>query len=120
MIWVGLLMAAIALTVQALAIGQGLHWQTIVFNVLCLSQMGHVWAIRTERSVFHTNLLSNPALLGAVALTFGLQAMVTFIPVFQEIFHTQALTMEEFLVVTAISSVVFIGVEVEKLFSKRH
>ena len=120
-LWVGLLMGGITLAAQAWAIRTDhAHWQTIAFNVLCLSQMGHVWAIRTERSFFHTNFLSNPALLGAVALTFGLQAMVTFIPVFQEIFHTQALTMEEFLVVTAISSVVFIGVEVEKLFSKRH
>ena len=120
-LWVGLLMGAVTLAAQAWAIGTGhAHWQTIAFNVLCLSQMGHVWAIRTERSFFRTNFLSNPALLGAVALTFGLQAMVTFVPVFQEIFHTQALTWQEFLVVTALSSVVFIGVEVEKLFSKRH
>ncbi|MBK9273381.1 MAG: cation-translocating P-type ATPase [Flavobacteriales bacterium] len=119
--WVGLLMGGITLAAQAWAIGTGhAHGQTIAFNVLCLSQMGHVWAIRTERSFFRTRFLSNPALLGAVALTFGLQAMVTFVPVFQEIFHTQALTLEEFLVVTALSSVVFFGVEVEKLVSKRH
>lgn len=92
---------------------------TIAFNVLCLSQMGHVWAIRTERSFFRTRFLSNPALLGAVVLTFGLQAMVTFVPVFQGMFHTRPLTLEEFLVVTALSSVVFIGVEVEKLVFKR-
>jgi Ca2+-transporting ATPase len=120
-LWVGLLMGGVTLAAQAWAIRTGhAHWQTTAFNVLCLSQMGHVWAIRTERSFFRTSFFSNPALLGAVALTFGLQAMVTFVPVFQEIFHTQALTLEEFLVVTALSSVVFIGVEVEKLFYKRH
>jgi Ca2+-transporting ATPase len=113
-------MGAVTLVAQAWAIRSGhAHWQTIAFNVLCLSQMGHVWAIRTERSFLRTRFLSNPALLGAVALTFGLQAMVTFVPVFQEVFHTQPLTLEEFLVVTALSSVVFIGVEVEKLVSKR-
>ncbi len=120
-LWVGLLMGAVTLAAQAWAIGTGhAHWQTIAFNVLCLSQMGHVWAIRSERSFFRTNFFSNPALLGAVALTFGLQALVTFVPAFQRIFHTQGLTFEEFLVVTALSSVVFIGVEVEKLFSKRY
>ena len=119
-LWVGLLMGGITLSAQAWAIGTGhAHWQTIAFNVLCLSQMGHVWAIRTERSFFRTSFFSNPALLGAVALTFGLQAMITFVPVFQEIFHTQALTLEEFLMVTALASVVFIGVEVEKLFRNR-
>ena len=63
---------------------------------------------------------ANPALLGAVALTFGLQALVTFVPVFQEVFQAQALTLQGFLVVTALSFVVFVGVEVEKLFSRRH
>ncbi|MEZ4755323.1 MAG: cation-translocating P-type ATPase [Flavobacteriales bacterium] len=117
---VGLLMGGVTLAAQAWAIRTGhAHWQTIAFNVLCLSQMGHVWAIRSERSFFRTNFFSNPALLAAVALTFGLQALVTFVPVFQGIFHTQALTLQEFLVVTALSSVVFIGVEVEKLFSRR-
>ncbi len=56
----------------------------------------------------------------AVALTLGLQAMVTFVPVFKDIFHTQVLTPQEFLDVTALLSLACIGVEVEKLFSKRH
>jgi Ca2+-transporting ATPase len=120
-LWVGLLMGGVTLGAQAWAIRTGHeHWQTIAFNVLCLSQMGHVWAIRSQRSFFRTNFFSNPALLGAVALTFGLQALVTFVPLYQGIFHTQALTWEEFFVVTALSSVVFIGVEVEKLFVRRH
>ncbi len=120
-LWVGLLMGGVTLAAQAWAIRTGhAHWQTIAFNVLCLSQMGHVWAIRTERSFFRTNFFSNPALLAAVALTCGLQVLVTFIPALQEVFHTQALTLQEVLVVAALSSVVFIGVEVEKLFTKRH
>ncbi len=114
-LWVGLLMGGVTLAAQAWAIGTGhTHWQTIAFNVLCLSQMGHVIAIRSKRSFFRTPFFSNPALLGAVALTFGLQALVTFVPFFQEIFHTEALTMEEFMVVTVLSTVVFFGVELEK------
>lgn len=44
-----ILMAGISLSAQAWAINNNLHWQTIVFNVLCLSQMGHVLAIRSEK-----------------------------------------------------------------------
>ncbi|HRD52579.1 MAG TPA: cation-translocating P-type ATPase [Flavobacteriales bacterium] len=119
-LWVGLLMGGVTLAAQAWALrtGHG-NWQTIAFNVLCLSQMGHVWAIRTERSFFRIGFFSNPALLGAVLLTFALQAMVTFVPALQQVFRTQGLTLEEFLVVTALSSVVFIGVEAEKLILKK-
>jgi P-type Ca2+ transporter type 2C len=118
-LWVGLLMGAVTLAAQAWAIRTGhAHWQTIAFNVLCLSQMGHVWAIRTERSFFRTNIFSNPSLLAAVALTFGLQALVTFVPFFQGVFNTQALTLEEFVVVSALSTVVFLGVELEKLVTR--
>jgi P-type Ca2+ transporter type 2C len=49
-LWVGLLMAGITLGTQAWAINQGLdHWQTMIFRVLSLSQLGHVLAIRSDR-----------------------------------------------------------------------
>lgn len=47
-IWVGIVMAGIALALQAWAIKNNLHWQTLVFNVVCLSQMGNLLAIRSE------------------------------------------------------------------------
>jgi Ca2+-transporting ATPase len=119
-LWVGLLMGGVTLATQAWAIRSGnAHWQTITFNVLCLSQMGHVLAIRSNRSVFRTSPFHNPALVGAVALTFALQATVTYLPQLQGIFHTQALSLGEFLLVGTLSSLVFVGVEVEKLFYRR-
>ena len=49
-LWVGLLMAGVALFVQAWAIKTGhAHWQTMVFTVLCLTQLGNVLAIRSEK-----------------------------------------------------------------------
>jgi Ca2+-transporting ATPase len=111
-------MGGVTLAAQAWAIGSGRdNWMTVAFNVLCLSQMGHVWAIRSERSFFRTKLFSNPALLATVVLTAGLQALVTYVPVFQEVFHTQALTLDEVAVVITLSTVVFVGVELEKAFS---
>lgn len=115
MIWVGMLMAGIALTAQAWAINNGWHWQSIVFNVLCLSQMGHVLAIRSEKqSLFSAGILSNKPLMAAVIIALLLQFVVTYVPVLQPIFHTEALTLNEFLFVGAASSMVFFAVEIEK------
>ncbi len=118
MIWVGILMAGIALSAQSWAISHGLHWQTIVFNVLCLSQMGHVLAIRSEKqSLLGVGIFSNKPLIISVLLAMLLQFAVTYIPFLQPIFQTEALTMNEFLLVGAASSLVFFAVEIEKAIS---
>ncbi len=115
MIWVGMLMAGIALAAQGWAINNGLHWQTIVFNVLCLCQMGHVLAIRSEyQSLFSIGIFSNKPLIGAVLVAFLLQFAITYIPFLQPIFRTESLSLYEFLIVGAASSIVFFAVEIEK------
>jgi len=120
-IWVGLLMGGVVLFVQTWSIRTGhAHWQTMVFSVLCLSQLGHVLAIRSEReSLFKTGLLSNKYLLGAVGLTFALQATVVYAPWARPIFKTEALSLNELMVVLAASSVIFFAVEAEKLFKRK-
>ena len=120
MIWMGMLMAGIALSLQGWAINQGLHWQTIVFNVLCLSQLGHVLAIRSEnQSLFSIGVFSNKPLIGAVLLALLLQLLITYIPFLQPIFQTESLTLNEFILVVAASSIVFFAVEIEKLVSRK-
>jgi Ca2+-transporting ATPase len=119
-IWVGLLMAAIVLSVQAYAIAHDLHWQTMVFNVLCLSQMAHVLAIRSEKqSLFTIGIFSNRPLIASVILAFVLQAVITYTPFLQPIFSTESLSLNEFLAVGAISSIIFFAVEVEKWIRRR-
>ena len=118
-IWVGLLMAGIALSAQSYAISNHLHWQTIVFNIVCLSQMAHVMAIRSEReSLFTIGIFSNRPLIGSVILAMILQAALTYIPFLQSIFHTEALSLFEFLGVAAASSIIFFAVEIEKLIRR--
>jgi len=120
MIWVGMLMAGIALAAQGWAINNGLHWQTIVFNVLCLCQMGHVLAIRSEnQSLFSIGIFSNKPLIGAVLIAFLLQFMITYTPVLQPVFKTESLSLFEFLIVGAASSIVFFAVELEKIITGR-
>lgn len=120
MIWVGLFMAVITLGAQNWAIRNGLHWQTIVFNVLCLSQMGHVLAIRSMRQSFFTSgIFSNKALIGAVVIAAALQLAVTYLPFLQPVFQTETLTLQELVIVTGLSSLVFFAVEIEKLISRK-
>jgi len=120
MIWVGILMAGIALGLQEWAIKKGLHWQTIIFNFLCLCQLGHVLAIRSEtRSLFAIGIFSNKPLIGAVSLALLIQIVITYTPFLQQIFKTEALTLKEFFLVGAASSLIFFAVEIEKVISRR-
>lgn len=120
MIWVGILMAGIALGAQGYAIRNDLHWQTIVFNVLCLSQLAHVMAIRSEnQSLFSIGIFSNKPLIGSVLLSLLLQFGITYIPFLQPIFKTESLTLNEFLGVGAASSIIFFAVEIEKAIARR-
>ena len=120
-IWVGLLMGAVSLLTQNwfLKTGQD-HWQTMVFTVLCLSQMGHVLAIRSEReSLFSQGILSNKPLAGAFMLTFMLQMATIYVPQLNIIFKTTPLTFGQLAVTLALSTVVFLAVELEKLVKRR-
>ena len=120
-IWVGLLMGAVSLFTQAWSLKTGhAHWQTMVFTVLCLSQMGHVLAIRSEReSVFTQGFFSNKPLVGAFLLTFVLQMATIYVPQLNAIFKTEPLTLNELMFTLALSSVVFFAVEFEKLIKRR-
>ena len=114
-LWVGLLMGILTVATQAWFIGNS-HWQTMAFNVLCLTQLGNVMAIRSEnQSLFSIGIFSNKPLIGAVLFTMLLQFAITYTPVLQEIFHTEALTLKEFIIVGAVSSLVFFATELEKL-----
>jgi Ca2+-transporting ATPase len=120
-IWVGLLMAAVVLTLQARAINLGdAHWQTMVFTVLCFLQLGHVMAIRSERqSLFTQGVLSNKTLLMTVVATFALQLSTVYVPKLNSVFKTAPLSATELLLVLALSSIVFFAVEMEKLIKRR-
>ncbi len=120
--WVGLLMGGVSVFTQAWFIKSGdTHWQTMVFTVLSLSQMGHVLAIRSDtESLFKLGIFSNKALLGAVLLTFALQMGTIYIPVLNPIFRTAPLTFGELAVTLMLSSIVFIAVEIEKWWLRRN
>lgn len=120
-LWVGLLMGLVTLGMQWYAMKySNSHWQTMAFSVLCFSQLGHVLAIRSNRSsLFSIGLFSNQSMIFALLITIVLQLGVIYIPFFNDVFHTQPLSLKELAITLAASSIVFWAVEVEKLFKKR-
>ncbi len=119
-IWVGLLMGAVCVAAQAWAMNVGNEkWQTMVFTILSMSQMGHALAIRSSRrSLFQQGIFKNKVLIGAILITLLLQMAAIYLPFMQQIFSTQALSLWELAFCFVVSSIVFWAVEFEKLLKR--
>ncbi|MBZ5677814.1 MAG: cation-translocating P-type ATPase [Acidobacteriia bacterium] len=120
-VWVGLMIGGLSIFSQAYAIHMSwAHWQTIVFTVLTVSQMAHVVAVRSDtESLWRLGLFSNLPLLGAVALTIGLQMAVIYWAPFQRVFKTASLSAGELIFTLSLCSAVLAAVEVEKWLTRR-
>ncbi|MGL4622323.1 MAG: cation-translocating P-type ATPase, partial [Chroococcidiopsis sp.] len=93
------------------------RWKTMVFTTLCLAQMGHALAIRSNtRLTIQMNPLSNPYVLGAVCLTTVLQLLLVYVPPLRAFFGTHFITPIELLICFGFSSLMFVWIEMEKLF----
>jgi Ca2+-transporting ATPase len=117
---VGLLMAAVAIPLQAVSREGGWPWQTMVFSTLALIQLGHALAVRSERtSLFSQGLRSNWWLTLAVAASAGLQIATIYLPPLQSAFDTEPLTAIQLGVVLLASTAAFVAVELEKWWHRR-
>lgn len=119
-LWVGLLMGGVSIGAQAWAINlEKENWMTIVFTILSFSQMGQALAGRSNwNSVFSQGIFGNKQLVGAILLTIVLQLALIYVPFLQDIFSTQALSINELLICIGLSSIVFLAVEIEKWFKR--
>lgn len=119
-VWVGILMAGVTLFTQYWAMQNGWHWQTMVFSVLAFSQLGHVMAVRSDRTfLFKQGFLSNKSLLIAVVGTMVLQLGVIYLPFFNDIFRTEPLNLRELIFCGGMALIVFHAVELEKLIRSK-
>ena len=115
-LWVGMFMAAITLGIQAWALHVNIeHWQTMVFTVLSFAQLAHILAIRSDRQfLFQQGLFTNWLLIVAVCITVMLQLTVIYLPLANQVFRTQPLSVEELMVCLVGAAILFHAVELEK------
>ncbi|MDZ8024060.1 MAG: cation-translocating P-type ATPase [Nostoc sp. DedQUE11] len=92
-------------------------WKTMVFTTLCIAQMGHAIAIRSNnRLTIEMNPFSNIFVLAAVVVTTILQLMLVYVPPLRDFFGTHFLTLEELGVCIGFSALMFVWIELEKIF----
>jgi P-type Ca2+ transporter type 2C len=118
MVRIGIIFGIVNIALMAIAHQYfGPQWKTMVFTSLCIAQMGHAIAVRSNtRLAAELNPLGNPYLLWAVTITTGLQLLLVYVPFLQDFFGTRALTLQELGICLGFSSILFVWVELEKLF----
>jgi Ca2+-transporting ATPase len=127
MIRIGIILAVVTIAMMVWAYGyteqvqgNGLdrdRWQTMVFTTLCLAQMGHAFAVRSSnRLMAEVDPFSNPFVLVAVVTTSILQILLIYIEPLRNFFNTHYLSGMELLVCIGFSSLIFVWIELEKLF----
>jgi Ca2+-transporting ATPase len=114
---IGVVFAVIVIALMLYAVDHSReHWKTMVFTTLCLAQMGHALSARSDLPLLRVNPFSNPWLLWAVVLTTGLQLLLLYVPVLAKFFGTQPLSGQELLVCVAFSMLLFLYLELEKIW----
>jgi P-type Ca2+ transporter type 2C len=120
-LWAGFFISILSIGTQWVAMEKtGSHWQTMVFSVLCFSQLWHVLAIRRETtSFFRTSIINNKSMLAAISVTMLLQLAIIYLPFLNVFFHTEPLSVVELLSCIGISFLIVVAVEIDKLIKKK-
>ncbi len=121
-VWVGIVLGVLTFAAQVLGIDVlgTAAWQTMTFTTLGLVQMSNALSVRSERqSVLRIGLFTNPTLIGAVLLTVVLQMVVVYVPFFQRVFGTQALTLAELGITVGLALLLFGMLEGVKAIQRR-
>lgn len=124
MVRIGIIFAIISISLMVWAYsythqtgGDPERWKTMVFTTLCIAQMGHAIAVRSNsRLTLELNPFSNPYILWAVGVTTILQLMLIYVAPLRNFFGTHYLSPFELLVCFGFSTLMFVWVELEKLF----
>jgi P-type Ca2+ transporter type 2C len=126
-LWVGSVMAIVTLLALDLRLPGGLvdgsgslaHARTMAFTTLVLCQLFNTFNARSDRATAFDHLFTNPLLWGAIALSLLLQVAVVHVPFLNEPFATTPLSLTDWLLCTALASLVLWADELKKLIQRR-
>jgi len=94
--------------------------RTVALAVLSCSQLFHAFNCRSQKvSLFRLGVFSNPSLVLATGSSFLLQLSIIYVPFFQTVFKTQALSLLDLGVILAFSSLPLWAMELVKAVNRR-
>nr|WP_255668454.1 calcium-transporting P-type ATPase, PMR1-type [Methanocella sp. CWC-04] len=117
MLLVGAIISAGTLGIFYYYLPQGVETaRSMAFTVLVVFQLWNAINCRSEtKSLFQIGIFSNGYLLLAIALSIMLQLIILYVPFLEGIFATTEPGLYDILLIMAVSSTVFIGIEIRKL-----
>jgi Ca2+-transporting ATPase len=126
MVRIGIVLAIITIALMAWAHGYTTthfdeiynkeRWATMVFTTLCLAQMGHAIAIRSNTQLtIELDPRTNLYVWGSVIMTTVLQLVLIYVEPFRNFFGTHLISTTELAVCFGFSSLMFVWIELEKL-----
>jgi Ca2+-transporting ATPase len=120
---IGIIMAIGTLAsfwIEYSATGNVTRARTVAFCTLVLFQMFFVFSARSERrTVFGLGIRSNMKLVYAVLVSIGLQLVVVYLPVFNEVFRTEPIGLSEWLIIIPIALSALIINDIWKVIKRR-
>jgi Ca2+-transporting ATPase len=95
--------------------------RTAAFVVLACSQLFHAFNCRSQtESLFKIGVFTNPKLILANGVSFLLQMMVVYVPFLRTVFKTEMLSLLDWLMVIALSSLPLWAMEIIKAINKKN
>jgi Ca2+-transporting ATPase len=111
---VGLVVAAVTVGVAVWGHTTGRPWQSMAFFALGTTQLAVALGSRARPGT-----LANPMLLAAIAAALALQFAGLYVPLLQEVLHTEPLTGLDLLVVFLLSSLGYAVIRLDRVLFRR-
>lgn len=94
--------------------------QAVAFTSIVMFELFQAISCRSVRKpAFSVGIFANKWLWIAVASSLALQFMLLYVPFFQNVFHTAALSFKEWLIITGVAATGFVYLEVHKLLARK-
>jgi Ca2+-transporting ATPase len=94
--------------------------QTIAFTTLVVSELFRAYTSRSERyPLLRLGLFSNMYMVGATLSSFLLMAAVIYLPIFEPIFYTHNLSLQDWLLILPLTLIPSIVAEIGKWIASR-
>jgi magnesium-transporting ATPase (P-type) len=113
-------MATIVMIVYFIYLGQGTKLRTMLFVTLIIAQWFSAQNCRSPtKSAFEMGILKNRVLLVVYLIDIILVALLFVLPPLTALFELGPVALEEWLLVIALASIVFVIEEIRKRLAKR-